>query len=324
MRTTPLRPTLRTFVLAAGCAVVGGGSASQTPSAPGYARPDLLVSADWVLSHASDPGVRIVDLRPRGYELGHVPGAVHLSNADIRDGQAPPAFVPTVAAFEALMSRLGISNGTRVVAYDDRGGIYAARLWWILAYYGHKNAALLDGGWKHWTATGRPTSTVTPQPAASRFTARPDPAWIATAEDVLGAIGRPGVKIVDARTVDEIEGRDLRNIRRGGAIPGSIPVYWEDAFDPDTHLFRPARALRALYQDKGIGPDDEVIAYCQVGMRASHDLFTLHLIGYDRLRNYYGAWEEWGNRDDLPLKKGPGGSGGGRIIEVPAASSRFR
>jgi thiosulfate/3-mercaptopyruvate sulfurtransferase len=278
------------------------GANVDSPAASSYARPDLLVSADWLQAHAADPDVRVVDLRPRGYEGGHIPGAVHLANADIRDPQAPPTFLPTVEAFEALMVRLGIGSETRVVAYDERGGIYAARLWWILNYFGHSNVALLDGGWTHWSARGLPTASDVPQPAAASFTARPNPVWVATADDVLTAIDTPGVKIVDARTVAEIEGRDLRGIRRGGAIPSSIPVYWEDAFDRETHLLRSADELRALYQGKGIMPTDEVITYCQVGMRASHDLFVLHLIGYDRLRNYYGAWEEWGNRDDLPVR----------------------
>ncbi len=306
---TRLRHLLLSVAIAAiGCA------APPASDETGYARPELLVSAEWVLEHGADPGVRIVDLRPRGYETGHVPGAVHLANAEIRDPTAPPTFLPSVEAFASQMARLGITNDTRVIAYDERGGIYAARLWWILNYFGHANVALLDGGWTHWTAAGHPVSTAVPEASpqgggaapGSGFVARPNPAWIATADDVVAAIDRPGMKIVDARTTDEIEGRDLRNIRRGGAIPSSIPVYWEDAFDPETHLFRPAADLRRLYEDKGILPGDEVIAYCQVGMRASHDLFVLHLIGHDRLRNYYGAWEEWGNRDDLPLK-GDGG-----------------
>ena len=145
-------------------------------------------------------------MRARGYGDGHIPEAVLLDNNWIRNPKAPPTFLPTPQEFEALMSRLGISNTTRVIAYDERGGIYAARLWWILNHYGHSNVAVLDGGWVKWTAEQR-------------------------ADDDDGAIGRrgdiqgearnrqggdrrsgeggdqqPGVKLIDART----QARDRR------------------------------------------------------------------------------------------------------------------
>jgi thiosulfate/3-mercaptopyruvate sulfurtransferase len=266
-----------------------------------YAHPEQLVETDWVAAHAADASVRIVDMRQNGYADGHVPGAVYVSPVAIRDAKAPPTFLPTPAAFEEMMAKLGIGDATRVVVYDERGGIYAARLWWILNYYGHSNVALMNGGWTKWTAEQRPVAKDVPAPVAGKFAARPQPRWVATAADVVGAIDNPGVKIVDARTQAEIDGKDLRNIKRGGFIPSSTPVYWEDLLEPQTRTFKPADELRKIYEDRGIVPSQEVIAYCQVGMRASVDLFALHLIGYDKLRNYYGAWEEWGNRDDLPL-----------------------
>lgn len=270
-----------------------------------YARPELIVETEWLASHANDPNVRIVDMRAQAqaYADGHIPGAVFLPNAAIRDVKNVPDFVPTKADFEKLMSSLGISNNTRVIAYDERGGIYAARLWWILNYYGHNKVALLNGGWLKWAKEQRAASKDTPKIASATFVAKPDRRWIATAQDVVSAIDKPGIRIVDARTSQEREGKDLRNIKNGGYIPSSTPIYWEDALDPESKTFKPADQIEKLYKEHGILPSDEVITYCQVGMRASHDLFVLHLLGYNKLRNYYGAWEEWGNRDDLPIVK---------------------
>ena len=254
-----------------------------------------------MVAHGADPNVRIVDMRQSGYETGHVPGAVYLSPVAIRDGNAPPTFLPAPAVFEQQMAKLGIGNATRVIVYDERGGIYGARLWWILNYFGHPNVALMNGGWTKWTAEQRPATTEKPTLAAVTFTAKPQPRWVATATDVVAAIDKPGTRIVDARTVAEIEGKDLRSIRRGGFVPSSVPVYWEDLLVLPQRVFKPADELKQIFEARGILPTHDVIAYCQVGMRASVDLFALHLIGYDRLRNYYGAWEEWGNRDDLPI-----------------------
>jgi thiosulfate/3-mercaptopyruvate sulfurtransferase len=271
----------------------------------GYARPELIVDTAWLAAHLDDPNVRIVDMRPRGFDEGHIPKAVWLDNNAIRIANRPPTFLPTAQEFEDLMARLGIANGTRVVAYDDRGGIYATRLWWILNYFGHSNVAVLDGGWTKWTLDGRAVSTAATTPPRALFRTGAGTVKVATATDVLGAINKPGVKLVDARTAAEIEGKDLRKIKRGGYIESAVPVYWEDTLDSETKAFKSAADIAQLYRSRGIGPSDEIITYCQVGMRASHDLFTLALIGHDltKLRNYYGSWEEWGNRDDTPIKK---------------------
>jgi thiosulfate/3-mercaptopyruvate sulfurtransferase len=269
-----------------------------------YARPELLVDTAWLSQHLTDPAVRIVDLRPRGYGEGHIPNAVWLDNNAIRIANRPPTFLPTPEEVAELMARLGIGNDTKVVAYDERGGIYAARLWWILNYYGHSNVALLDGGWTKWTLDGQPTNATVPAPTRSAFKVKPGTVKVATAQDVLGAINKRGTKLLDARTQGEIDGKDLRNIKRGGFIESSIPVYWEDTLDSATKVFKSAAEIQKLYNDRGVQRSDDVITYCQVGMRASHDLFTLALIGHDltKLRNYYGSWEEWGNRDDTPIK----------------------
>src|SRR5436190_2963104 len=156
-----------------------------------YAHPDQLVDTAWVAVHAADANVRIVDMRRGGYEAGHIPGAVYLQPDSIRDAKNAPTFLPSPAAFEALMARLGIANTTRVVAYDERGGIYAARLWWLLNAYGHTNVALLNGGWIKWTAEQRQTPTALPSLPPTQFHATLHPEWVATASDVVASIGQP-------------------------------------------------------------------------------------------------------------------------------------
>jgi thiosulfate/3-mercaptopyruvate sulfurtransferase len=296
------------LVLIAGLALSeesGGPGQPISESKGGYARPELLVDTAWLAQHLKDPDTRIVDMRRGGYAEGHIPEAVFLDNNWIRNPKAPPTFLPTPQEFEALMARLGISNSTRVIAYDERGGIYATRLWWIMNHYGHANVAVLDGGWVKWTAEQRATTTTTPSIATARFSVQPGAVKVATADQVKAAINNPQIKLIDARTQAEIEGKDLRSIKRGGFIESSIPVYWEDTLDATTKAFKPASEIAKLYRDKGITANDEVLVYCQVGMRAAHDLFTLALIGHDltKLSNYYGAWEEWGNRDDTPIKQ---------------------
>lgn len=269
-------------------------------AAVGYAHPEQLVDAAWVAAHAKDAGVRVVDVRRSGFEDGHIPEAVWLDPESIRDPKNLPTFMLGEAEFERVIGRLGISNRTRVVLYDDRGGLLAARVWWMLNAYGHSNVALLNGGWVQWTAEQRPTTKATTAVATATFNGTLHTRWLANVDDVAAAIGKPGRKILDARTVAEMDGSDARLSSRVGVIPSAIAVYWEDLLDPVTKTFKSADELRALYGARGITPSDEVIAYCWVGHRSAVDLFALHLIGYDRLRNYLGSWEEWSRRTDLP------------------------
>lgn len=267
----------------------------------GYARPDMLVDPAWLGEHLSDPTIRIVDTRRAGYEESHIPGAVYLDIATSRDASNPPTFLPTQEAFIDAIEAIGIGNDTRVIFYDDRGGVYGTRPWLVLRTLGHTQVAILDGGWDAWMREGGPTTSEATEVARARFEPSRDMAWVATAEEVRDAIDRPGTRIVDTRTVDELAGRDLRGAKRGGIVPSAIPIYWEETFDPELKTFKPALELRALFASHGLAPTDEIIAYCEGGGRSAHELFVLHLVGYDRVRLYLGFWDEWGNRDDLPV-----------------------
>jgi thiosulfate/3-mercaptopyruvate sulfurtransferase len=275
-------------------------SALILAAAVGYAHPEQLVDTAWLAAHAGDADVRVLDLRRSGFDAGHIPEALWLDPESIRDPGNPPGFMLPPAAFAQAMGRLGISRRTRVIAYDDRGGLLAARLWWMLHAYGHANVALLDGGWVRWTAEKRPTTTTAPSVPGATFTATLHSQWLATADDVVAAIGKPGTRIVDARTVAEMDGSDTRLSSRGGVIPSASSLYWEDLLDPVRKTFKPADDLRAIVERHGIARSDEVIAYCWVGHRSAVDLFALRLIGYERVRNYLGSWEEWSRRLDLP------------------------
>ncbi len=149
-----------------------------------------------------------------------------------------------------------------------------------------------------------PPTRATPTVTRTTFTAKTGTVKVATADDVRGAINKSGVKLLDARTQGEIDGKDLRGIKRAGFIESSIPVYWEDTLDATTKAFKSAAEIQKLYRDRGVQASDQIITYCQIGMRAAHDLFTLALIGHDltKLANYYGSWEEWGNREDTPIR----------------------
>lgn len=269
-------------------------------AAVSYAHPEQLVDTAWVAAHAKDANVRVLDVRREGFNAGHIPESAWLDPESIRDAARAPSFMLAPAEFELVMGRLGISNQTRVVIYDDRGGLLAARLWWMLNAYGHPNVALVNGGWVQWTAEHRPVTTDTTSVRPARFTATLQPEWVATLDDVKAVINKSGTRIVDARTVAEMDGTDTRLSSRGGVIPSAVSVYWEDLLDPVKKTFRSADELRAIYEQGGVKPTDDVIAYCWVGHRSAVDLFALHLIGHSRLRNYLGSWEEWSKRSDLP------------------------
>ncbi len=266
-----------------------------------YARPEVLVETDWLEAHLDDPAVRIVDTRSKGYDEGHIPGAVWLDIEASRDKNRPPTYLPDLGLFVGKLEALGISSGTRVVFYDDRGGVNGTRPWVLLQMLGHQNAAVVNGGYPKWTKEGRRTTNDLPAYPNGEIAVKEDRSWIVTAEDVAAAMGKEGLRIVDTRTEEEIAGTDLRGNPRGGAVPTSTPLYWEDTLDAATKTFKPASELAALFQAHGLEPKEGIITYCQGGGRAAHELFVLYLMGYDDLRLYLGSWEDWSRNQELPV-----------------------
>lgn len=260
----------------------------------------LLIGTDELAARLG-PDLCLIDARPAAaFAAGHLPGAVHFDpfGMSLRDTRPAP-----LAAYEWMVQHLlelrGVRRGRPVVVYEELSGMRAARILWFLQLLGHPDTSLLDGGIGCWRAEGRPVTrdALDPEPAVLAVERHPE--VLATVEDVQAALGRPGVTIIDARSRDEYTGALVR-AARGGAIPGAIHVEWTRNLAPDGRYRRPDE-LRAMYRAVGVVPDDEVITYCQGGYRAAQSQLALTLAGYPRVRSYLGSWNEWGNRDDLPV-----------------------
>lgn len=277
-----------------------------------YARPEALVSTDWVAQHRTNPAVRIVevDVDTTAYSEGHVPGAVAWAwNTQLCD-TIRRDIVPK-AAFEALMSDSGIGNDTTLVLYGDNNNWFAAWAFWQLRIYGHRDVRLMNGGRKKWLAEGRELTRDVPAVSRAHYAAaEPDFSIRAFLPQVQAQLARGGVDLVDVRSPQEFTGEILsppglpETCQRGGHIPGARNIPWALACHEDG-TFKTADDLKALYERAGISGQRPVIAYCRIGERSSHTWFVLtYLLGYPNVTNYDGSWTEWGNLVGAPVERG--------------------
>lgn len=273
----------------------------------GRASEELLVGTDELGRLLNAPAVRIIDAGdPALYGRAHLPGAVNIFYqrlSDIKERKLSGHPLPAPEA-EKVFGDAGIGPDTRVVVYDDGEGVFASGVWFVLRFFGHSNVQVLDGGFRKWMAETRPVSQAVPKFEKKKFQARPDPAMVVTKEWVNEKRSQKDVVILDTRSVREFIGDEVRaGASRGGHIPGALHLEWTHATDT-TRSFRPAEELEALFRKHGITRDKTVVTYCHSGLGRSTKLaMALKLLGFPRVLEYTGSWEEWSGDPRLPIER---------------------
>ena len=280
-----------------------------------------LVSVEWLAAHLDHPHVRLADVRwylphlgksgRAEYDAGHIPGAVFvdLDTALAAQPASGPGRhpIPSPESFAAAMTRAGVGPHTHVIAYDDAGGAIAARLWWLLRYFGHQSVSVLDGGVTAWHAAGHPLSTQAPAISAqSEFVPRPQPGCVVDKSVVDRLRQDAGAVILDARAAERYEGKVEPVDARPGHVPGARSAPYSGNVSAETQTFLPPPQLAERYARLGVSPEKKVVAYCGSGVTACHTLLALHLAGHEGGLLYEGSWSDWSKDPSLPAATGPG------------------
>jgi thiosulfate/3-mercaptopyruvate sulfurtransferase len=281
--------------------------------------PTTLISAPELAARLGDSRTVIVDCRHdlmdltagrKAYDSGHIAGAVF---ADMETELAGPRRgddgvfhgrhpLPARADLLATLRRWGISDDTQVVAYDGHGGMYAARLWWLLRWVGHDAVAVLDGALAAWQAAGQTLSTDVPAARApGTLTERPALVSTVDAARLLANLEVPGLTVVDARAPDRFRGENETVDPVGGHIPGAFNRFFKDNLAADGRFKAPA-TLRAEWSALGIDPARAVMQ-CGSGVTACHNLLALEVAGLPGAALYPGSWSEWSADPARPVAR---------------------
>jgi thiosulfate/3-mercaptopyruvate sulfurtransferase len=275
---------------------------------PGERQSSSLVSFDELQNRLDDSHLRLVDARPRPeYDKGHIPGAVWVDVKAVEKMAARPGGLTDRAGWESWIEPLGIGPDSRVLVYDAHRQLDAARLWWLLRYFGVEQVGLIDGGFPLWQKQGRPVSAEIPKVEPRAFPIRFRAGWLATRGDVLKALKEGKARVIDARSEAEHTGTVKRS-KRGGHVPTACHLEWAQLVDAEGR-FLDETTLRDQLARAGVKPGEPVITHCQGGGRASVDAFVFERLGFPN-RNYYLGWSDWGNVDETPIETGPATKGG--------------
>jgi thiosulfate/3-mercaptopyruvate sulfurtransferase len=285
-----------------------------TPATTPY---QTLISPAELAPRLADPDWLVLDCRfelgkpetgERAYAAGHIPHAIYAHlDRDLaapvtpRTGRHP---LPQPEKFAATLAGWGLTPSTQVVAYDADNAAYAARLWWLLRWVGHEAVAVLDGGFKAWTAAGLPTTTEVPRRRAGHCVARPRRDMWFDAGEVAERVQRADWRLLDARAAERFAGTVEPIDPVAGHVPGARNHPFATNLGSDGR-FAPAHELRKRYEQSQAGvADDHTIVMCGSGVTACNLLLAMEAAGKRGARLYAGSWSEWIRDTSRPIKKG--------------------
>jgi thiosulfate/3-mercaptopyruvate sulfurtransferase len=277
----------------------------------------LLVSTQELARHLDDPDWIVIDTRheltnpetgPRVYAQGHIPGA-HFMHVDYdlsgpksgKNGRHP---LPDPAEFAARLNERGVAPGKQVVIYDDMAGNYAVRLWWMLRWLGHDDAAILDGGYPQWVKEGRPVTREVPAPRKGAFVPRPHLGDAVDVHFVQRFSESPEMTLVDARVAERFTGKQETIDPVAGHIPGAINRFWKENLEADGRFKAPARLREEFDRLLAGASPGQVVHSCGSGVTACHNIFAMELAGLPGSKLYPGSWSEWCADPSRPIGKG--------------------
>ena len=278
-----------------------------------------LITTDQLAASLNSELIKIFDCRfsladteagRKAYGEGHIPSSIyaHLDDdlsGEIIAGKTGRHPLPSIVSITETFSKWGIDEKVQVVAYDDKGGMIASRLWWMLKWLGHDAAAVLDGGWQAWENSGYPVSTDTPTPLAKNFRPNPRPEMILPLQDMVKKSGSGKSLILDARAAERYRGE----VEPIDPVPGHIPAAVSAPFAlnlDENGYFLTTDQLKARFRDLlGDLPADQAVCYCGSGVSGCHNLLAAAHAGIKGIKLYPGSWSEWITDPQRPVSTGP-------------------